>query len=430
MKRPRTTPPPTRPKRAGAPPPKSSERPRVLVVGDAIASTGFARVLHSLIERLQDRYEFHHVGLNYFGDPHDLGWRIYPASAEGDPSGTNRLKGLVRLVRPHLVWALNDVWVLAGYMDQLREFFGELKIVMYCPVDAGPIRPSLLEKLRGVDRLVTYTRFGRREVTDALAELRRGDPGFAFGDVEVIPHGVDTDRFYPLAGDGRDAHHRRVELRRELLPGRPDLWDGFFVFNGNRNQPRKRIDVTLRAFSLFARERPADVALYLHMGVEDLGWNIPELARRYGIEDRVILTSAVNGTPGVPDEMLNRIYNACEVGLNTSLGEGWGLVSFEHAATGAAQVMPRHSACEELWDGAALLIEPAVTLVAERILTEGKLVAPEAVAAGLGRLYDDRGLLASLSEASYRTATQADYRWENVAERWHRVFQSVLAGEP
>lgn len=403
------------------------ERPRVLVIGDAIASTGFARVLHSIIERLKDRYEFHHVGINYYGDPHDLDWRIYPAGAEGDPSGTNRLHGLVRLVRPDLVFALNDIWVLVEYMDRLRELPDPPRTVMYCPVDAGPVQASMIERLRGLDRLVSYTRFGKRMMEEALAEVRRRDPGFPFPDVDVIPHGVDTHRFYPLNGGPEGLRERRAAIREELLPTRPDLWDGFLVFNGNRNQPRKRIDITLQGFARFAEGLPPNVALYLHMGVEDLGWNIPELARRYGIEDRVVLTSADNWTPGVPDEMLNRIYNACDVGVNTAVGEGWGLVSFEHAATGAAQVVPRHSACEELWEDAGLLLEPAVTVVAEGILTEGRLVSEEAVAEGLARLYRDPELLASLSGASYRAATRPEYGWDRVAERWDGVFREVLS---
>jgi glycosyltransferase involved in cell wall biosynthesis len=404
-----------------------ADRPRVLVIGDAIASTGFARVLHSIIERLKDRWEFHHVGINYYGDPHDLDWRIYPACAEGDVLGTNRIHGLIRLVRPELVFALNDIWVLAGYMERLRELPERPKTLMYCPIDAGPIRSGTVERLRGLDRLVTYTRFGKRVVDDAVAELRGREPGFPFAEVAIIPHGVDTHRFYPLNGGPEDVRARRRAVREELLPRRPDLWDGFLVFNGNRNQPRKRIDITLQAFARFAEGLPPNVALYLHMGVEDLGWHLPELARRYRIEDRLVLTDGSHSTPGVPDSMLNRIYNACDVGVNTSVGEGWGLVSFEHAATGAAQLVPRHSACEELWGGSGVLVEPAVTVVTERILTEGKLVAPEAVAEELTRLYRDPELLASVSEASYRTATRPEYGWDRVAEQWDELFREVLS---
>ena len=100
-------------------------------------------------------------------------------------------------------------------------------------------------------------------------------------------------------------------------------------------------------------------------------------ARRHGIEDRLILTAVEPYLPAVGDEVLNWIFNACDVGINTSVGEGWGLVNLEHAATGAAQVVPRHSACEELWTGSALLLEPCMSLTSERILTEGKIVSPE-----------------------------------------------------
>jgi D-inositol-3-phosphate glycosyltransferase len=51
------------------------------------------------------------------------------------------------------------------------------------------------------------------------------------------------------------------------------------VLNANRNQPRKRIDITLRGFALFAVDKPETVQLYLHMGSEDMGWNALQLAR-------------------------------------------------------------------------------------------------------------------------------------------------------
>src|SRR5205085_11032699 len=123
--------------------------------------------------------------------------------------------------------------------------------------------------------------------------------------------------------------------------------------NANRNQRRKRVDVTMRAFARFASARPRAL-LYLHMGMRDLGCDVLALARSLGIEDRVITTTAAAAHPHVPDEVLSLIYNACEVGVNSAVAEGFGLVSFEHAAAGAAQLVPAGGACAELWDGAAL----------------------------------------------------------------------------
>ena len=165
------------------------------------------------------------------------------------------------------------------------------------------------------------------------------------------------------------------------------------MLNADRNQPRKRIDITIKGFSLFARDKPPSVKLYLHMGVEDCGWNIVLMAKRHGIEDRLILTADMPFLPVVSNEVLNCIYNACDVGINTSIGEGWGLVSFEHAATGAGQIVPRHSACEELWQDSALMLEPCMTLTTEKSLTEGHFVAPEAVANSLNQLYEERNCL-------------------------------------
>lgn len=408
-------------------PPAASRTP-VLFVGDAVAATGFARVMHSLCEALRSDYEIHQIAINYHGDPHDCGWRIYPAKLGGDVFGVNRLLPLVESVRPALIFLLNDIWILADYMTQLRALPVLPKVVMYCPVDAGPIEPLAVERLEGVERFVVYTEFARREIEAALAGLRERRPDFAFPDIEVIAHGVDSVLFHPLSPEdiGESVSAGRRRAIQSIFGDDQEMQDAFIVLNANRNQPRKRIDLTIKGFAQFAAGKPANVKLHLHMGVEDAGWNVVHLARRYGIDERIVLTTNGDNLPSVPIEQLNAIYNAASVGINTSIGEGWGLVSFEHAATGAAQIVPRHSACEELWQGAALMVEPVMSLTTEGMLTEGRYVSPEGVAAALQRLYDDRELLREMSQAAYRNATRPEYRWSVIADRWHRLFQEVL----
>jgi D-inositol-3-phosphate glycosyltransferase len=404
-------------------------RPRLLVVGDAVAATGFARVLHSILEPLQAAYEIHHLGINYHGDPHDAGWKIYPAKLGGDLLGLGRLAPMVERVRPDLIFLLNDIWVLTDYWKTLagiaRE--GGIKTVMYCPIDAGPIEPELVAQLEGVDRFVVYTQFARGEIERALAQIRAERPDFAFPAVGVLPHGVDVDRFPPHSADVGDVYSPGRRRALEALFGDdPAFRTPFIVLNANRNQPRKRIDITLKGFASFAAGKPDDVKLHLHMGVEDAGWNVFTLARRYGIAERLILTSQDNNIPSVPDEQLRDIFTAAVVGVNTAMGEGWGLVSFEHAATGAAQIVPGHSACAELWEGAAILLEPVMSVTTEKILTEGHLVSHEDLAGALERLYSDRDLLSEMSRAAHRRATQPDFRWPDIARRWRQLFDQVL----
>lgn len=408
----------------------TAERPRLLAVGDGVVPTGFARVMHSLLDRLRDRWEIHHLAINYDGGPHALGWDVHPAASDGDFWGANRIRGLVEQVRPDLVFLLNDPWVIGSYVEALREVQDRPRIVAYSPVDAGPLEPAMLAPLigpTGLDQLILYTEFGRREIECAFAEIRRHAPNLRFPELGVLPHGVDTGLFHPWpAENGGDG---KREARERLLPA-PEFRDAFIVLNANRNQPRKRIDLTIKGFAQFARDKPENVRLYLHMGTEDCGWNVIALARRHGIEDRLILTAEEKILPAVTDDVLNNIYNACDVGINTSLGEGWGLVNLEHAATGAAQVVPRHSACEEIWDRSAMLLEPAMSLTTERILTEGWVVSPGEVARALEALYRDPDLLAGMSAAAYRVATRPDYQWAHVAERWNTLFHEVLREVP
>jgi glycosyltransferase involved in cell wall biosynthesis len=404
------------------------ERPRILVAGDAAVPTGFARVMEGVFGPLSSAYEIHHLGTNYRGDPHNYDWKVYPAEIGGDRWGANRVAALVEKLKPRLVFILNDIWVQHAYLKELRRMKDALPVVLYCPVDGGPIDPEAIEPLAGVRRCVAYTEFGRRQIEAAAQAQRRKDPAFDFPTVEVIPHGVDADTFRPL--DAPEGVTPRLHARRLLFPGMDDLEGRFIVLNANRNQPRKRIDTTVRGFALFAEGKPPGVNLFLHMGVEDVGWNVIQLARRYGVEDRVLMSSLNKMIQAVSRQQLNLVYNACDVGLNTSSAEGWGLPSFEHAATRAAQVVPRHSACAELWEDSGLLVEPVMSVLFEKILTECWLVTPEGVAEALEKLYSDRVLLTEMSERAYRNATRPEYRWENISARWDALFREVLTGGP
>ncbi|HEX8651186.1 MAG TPA: glycosyltransferase [Pyrinomonadaceae bacterium] len=400
----------------------------LLVVGDAVAATGFARVLHSVLDRIKHKYEIHHLGINFLGDPHDTDWKVYVARLGGDVYGINRLPALIETVKPRLVFFINDVWILVRYMPVLKKYKDVLKTVMYFPVDGEPLDPDIIKQLGGVNRLVAYNQFGRRVMQEAVDAARREETEFEAPAIEVIPHGVDTKLFYPYAAETtpEGVISGRLMAKRKLFPNTEEFLESFVVLNANRNQPRKRIDITMQGFALFAENKPENVKLYLHMGTEDVGWNLVTLAKRYGIEGRLILSNMNKAIPTDSVERLNLIYNACEVGINTSTGEGWGLVSFEHAATGAAQIVPRHTTCEELWQGAAEFLEPVFSLTIERVLTEGRFVSPEGVAQALERLYRDPSHLRAMSEAASRNATQPGYDWDRIAKQWDNLFQEVM----
>lgn len=407
------------------------KRTPLVVVGDAAAPTGFARVLHSILDRIKHKYEIHHLGINYLGDPHEADWKIYVARLSGDVYGINRLPQLIERVRPKLVFLVNDVWILGRYASILEKYKDAVKTVMYFPVDGEPLDPEFVRPLEGVDQLVAYNQFGKRVMQQAIDLIRQENPGFKASEIAAIAHGVDTKLFHPYRDrtTPEGVNSGRLRAKRALLPAKRDFLESFIVLNANRNQPRKRIEITMQGFALFAENKPENVKLYLHMGTEDVGWNLVSLAKRYDIENRLIISNPSKETPTDSLKRLNMIYNACDVGINTSIGEGWGLVSFEHAATRAAQIVPRHTACQELWQGAAEFLEPVFTLTVERVLTEGKFVSPKGVAEALDRLYQDPKYLRAMSDAAYRNATKPQYKWKNIARQWDALFQRLVNDE-
>ena len=154
--------------------------------------------------------------------------------------------------------------------------------------------------------------------------------------------------------------------------------------------------------------------------------NIPEMARQLGIESRVLLTRDSAEEPDVSDEILNLIYNACDVGINTSTGEGWGLCAFEHAATGAAQVVPEHSACAELWKDAAILIPAGERVRYPMALCEHRVIEAQDACASLEYLYSDPQTLNEWARRSYDRATAPEYRWSAIGEQWTQLLQGVI----
>ena len=408
--------------------------PKILIIGEAVAPTGFARVIRSIFEPIHTNYEIHQLAARYDGGAHDYPWRLYSAGAGESVYGYDRVLPLIEQIRPDLVFLLYDIPFQIPFMKILRSAPRQPKIVIYSPVEAGPIAPEIVCQLNGVSKYVLYTEYGKREIENGIAGVRERDPEFKFPSLDVIPHGVDTDRFYPLANnsspefDGLSIPSRRLAARKTLRLDDAEHRDAFIVLNANRNMPRKRIDITMQGFAQFAKDKPSNVKLYLHMATEDSGWNVLILANRFKIFDRLIMTQADNSRPRFSDEQLNMLYNACDVGITTTTGEGWGMVSFEHAATRAAQIVPRHTSLADLWNGAAEFIEPTTTLTYPGNLTEGYIVSPDAVALGLQRLYQDRDYRNEMAKAGYKNATRPEFRWSNISKQWQLLFDKLIGG--
>jgi D-inositol-3-phosphate glycosyltransferase len=394
-------------------------RARLLAVGQGLIPTGYARVAESVLARIGHAFEATLFAINHYGPDANGSFDLRGNRLLGDPYGREQLPGLLRELKPDVVLVHHDASlypVHAAALDAYRAARPDARVVVYCPTDwpnlPAPIPRALVGV--GVDELVLYTHWGRRAMSRAFRDL-----GLAVRGMSVIPHGVDRERFAPLVPG--DLAASRALARRKLFGARAGLEDAFVVLNANRNTRRKRIDLSLRGFALFARERPG-ARLYLHMGMVDQGCDVRALAEKLGIADKLLTTLHGGRRPSVPDEHLNLVYNACDVGLSTSAAEGFGLVALEHAAAGAAQVMPDHTAFRELWRDRALLVR------ARPSGSAGWVVSAEGVASALARMHDEPALRASLAARAHALATSPELGWPAIAQRWERLLAAQLSG--
>jgi len=392
---------------------------KILWSGDIVAMTGFARVTENLITRLDDTYEITVLGNNWWGDPAphlQSRFRMLPSSNrhQQEPFGVQRIREVVINEKPDLVFVNNDIWIVNQIYSQIEDLHkqGKFKFVAYCPMDSYEWAGGLLDKSPAWDQLVIYTKFGAEEF------MKAGYPK----EIAVIPHGVTTTQFSTL---DKAECRRRLGLKEDM----------FVVFNGNRNQARKRQDVTIEAFADFAVDKP-DAMLYMHMGLKDQGWDIMSVfgqeMRKRGLDPngRIIMTANKPHPPNVPVEMLNIIYNAVDVGVNTCKGEGHGLVNHEHAACGVAQVVPNHTSLKEIFEGAGLLIDTAFVDVDLNFNRRMPIPSAKHLTEILNDLYYDREKLKAIGQACKERALNPMYQWDTVANDFRELFAEVLKEEP
>ena len=385
---------------------------KLLWIGDSPAvSTGFGRVSQGILEGLYQtgKYDVAVLGINHqIGDPHRYEgmFRIYPARARGNVYGFNRVQEVIAKERPDVILINNDLWITSEYVKEIPE---NSRIITYSPVDALPVQPEWIEVLDKVNaNVTTYTEFAKK-----------GIQGAKDIEVNVVGHAVDTDEFYPM------------EDARSFMANIPP--EAFIVQNINRNQPRKRLDLYLKAMQLWLSRLPRsdreNINFYYHGTLRDVGWNLVQLAQRWGIDDRFLITDQTHISPaqGVSIQMLCKIYNCADVHVMTSMGEGFGLSPFESAACGVAQIVPDHSACKELWVGKAPLIPvDHWEVLTGGVNTEGGVIDVEHLVSILDDLYHDREKLKEFGRLAYEFVQRKEFTWGYISNEFDKIIIKMM----
>ena len=365
--------------------------PRLLWIGDAMVPTGFATVTHSLLDHLWKDWNVLVSGINSTEPVEMPHYSVVPAQRKEDMWGIDSFEDLCREFEPDLVVINNDWWNVAKFL----ECSVNVPIVAYMPVDGANMDPGDVSVLNRLAAAVWYTDFGWREAQSA---------GYT-GERHVVPHGTDLPEKSSVS---------RAEARKLLDLEIPD--GAFLVGNVNRNQPRKRIDLTIDYFASWIHEHHVDDAwLCLHCSHSEDGWDLRRLAGYHGISDRVVFTDGDGTIGSVPEETLDLIYRSFDVQVSTTSGEGWGLTTMEGMSRGIPQIVPDWAALGEWTKGGVECIPCGTRLAHPMINTIGALPDREPFVAALDRIYRNPASRSSSGRNAKRCVSGKQFRWESVA---------------
>ncbi len=285
--------------------------------------------------------------------------------------------------------------------------------VHYYPVDGadpeGRLPKGWAELLRVADVPVAMSRWGQ-------------DVSRASGvDAEYIPHGVDLSLFEPPVD--------KTAIKKALgCEGR------FVVLSDARNQPRKMLPRTLDTLRLLAcDDRYDDVMLHLHCDPRDpaadselYSYSVLHDLELLGLLGRVRFTAGfqMRADGGVSMPELARLYQAADVHLLSSYGEGFGLPTLQAAAAGVVPIAVAASASRELVGTHGIAV-PVESTMRDEFGMVRTLLSPEAAASGIAALHDDPALLAERSARSREFALA--YGWDGVTDDWERCLRQAPA---
>lgn len=302
---------------------------------------------------------------------------------------------------------------LVSYMDQVYPYQ----------------KKSYIEILnRYFDAIIAFTSYWE-DIARKLG-IRNNMPIYHF------PHGFDHKLYYPIPMNIARMYFKYSE-------------DTFMVLNLNRNQPRKRWDTTIIAWAEFVEKhynvnvsktiKKSDCKINKHtsrpikliVGTSMSGyWDLMDVFENEIKFRDVPWDYAKETIQGVPapqqlsDRDINILHNACDVGLNSADGEGFGLCGFESMGLGKPQVSSNVGGIREFMDNTmATVIEPKFKIYLDNksngIGGAAELTDPQEYAEAFWK-YLSNPELADKHGKRARKHILTNYRWETMVSYFYK----------
>jgi glycosyltransferase involved in cell wall biosynthesis len=384
------------------------------------ASNGYSKIAYELCRRLGERED---VDLHWFGfqniDPDSRIIRplpdrvkMYNAMAHEKPVkdgfGFDLIEAYARDVKPDLVIVYNDAVVCTKIMTKLDNIKGGdrgFKLMIYQDMVYEHMKRVFIDALnQRADRVLAFTPYWqgvlqKAGVTKPMSFLR---------------HGFNRMINFPVPSHLARRYYRISD-------------DDFVILNLNRNQPRKRWDVVMKAFSEFVSRHRGEAFKLLIGTAVNASWNLIEIyERELGKRDIPLAEGMrhliVIDTPQkLSDEDINILMNCADIGINAADGEGFGLCNFEHAGIGKPQVIPRIGGFHDFFrDDCAMYCDPVLAYYLDTrhdgVGGEANFIDYQDMTSGIEFYYANREKLFEHGRIA-RQRILDGYGWDSIADK-------------
>ena len=263
---------------------------------------------------------------------------IYPTKGYGD---ANLLREALWVERPDAVWIMTDPRFWGWLWEIEEEIRSHCPLVYYHVWDNYPYPKFNRKFYLSNDAIATISKVTDDIVATVAPEVKR----------KYIPHAVPPDfSLFP--------EEERQKFRQENFG---EDADKFTIFWNNRNARRKQSGSLIFWFKKFLDRVGDDQAvLIMHTDTKDPhGQDLDAIIKELGLTDGQVKFSRQK----MPAAALARLYNACDVTVNISDAEGFGLATLESLACGTPIIVNMTGGLQEqVTDGKNFFgvgIEPA-----------------------------------------------------------------------
>jgi glycosyltransferase involved in cell wall biosynthesis len=401
--------------------------------------TGFGVVTAELGKRfLAAGHDVRVLADNHRGEPvrGPLASRVWPISIGPSLGGNlvaNAISGaLWTRLEPGDVWKPETVLIVAD-MTGLLEYFEtvteatlapwmSIPVWHYCPIEGDNLPPPWINVWRIV-RPVAMSDFGARVIGNLLGVH-----------VPRIYHGVDTEMFHPATFSTPitigDKHLRTREACKEHF----GLTGKKVILRTDRNAIRKFYDRLLTAFVPIAQADP-DVLLLLHCSPVDIeGINLQAELMRLPTEisARIGFTGRHDTWVGLSPAELCALYNAADLYMSTTGGEGFGLTLAESLACETPVIVTNWAAEREVVGVGGILVPPLIDRYGEPVRYHSKFGMDWAVPDPRGFVTPALRLLSKPTERramgiAGRRHVQASFSWDTATSEFLTLFGETHA---